>query len=159
MIVVAGKSLAISRVIYRLLTPGMTQSFTRTSGLSSIDFCNASEFELASPQISQPGWSWSNTRKMPRVPWWSSAINMRAISPSSSWLADKLVGYFSVDHTYIAVHQFSVSSLPYEAPRCKCDRFPKSLFLYPRQRQPIVISKLFVAASSFLQTRSSCLWP
>jgi hypothetical protein len=41
-IAVSGRRRAISRVTSKVLTPGMTQSFTK--------------IELASPQISQPAW-------------------------------------------------------------------------------------------------------
>jgi hypothetical protein len=87
--------------------------------LSSIDFCKASEFELASPQISQPGWSWSNTRKIPRVPSWSSAISIRAyLRPAET--IEKLVDYFSArDHTYIAVGQ--VCHLSFILPIVTCN--------------------------------------
>ena len=53
---------------FQISHAGHNPSLTRISGLSLIDFCKASEFELASPQICQPAWSWGSTRKMPRVP-------------------------------------------------------------------------------------------
>jgi hypothetical protein len=78
-IAVFGKAFEISLVSAIWSMPGMIQSLTRTSGFSSMDFSNASELVLASPQISQPACPSNRTRRILRVPSWSSAINILAM--------------------------------------------------------------------------------
>jgi hypothetical protein len=124
------------------------------------DFCIPSEFVLASPQISQPAWSWSNTRKIARVPSWSSAIKIPAICSIPTLTTDKLVGYFSErHHTYIAVRPISVVAFPTKHHLQAVIASEKRIFMLQTAAAPAMRELFLPTPGAFLAAQTSCLWP